>query len=247
VLIGGFIIQGSQPTTVVLRAIGHSLAARGLSDALIDPVIEVRNAAGTIVAQNDDWTSGPDAETIASYQLDPANGYESAVFQTLNPGAYTAIVKAFDNGNGDLTGSGLVELYDVHASSGRAGNISTRGQVLTGDGVMIGGFVIGGSVPKEVVIRGIGPSLATSGVANALANPTIELHDATGAVIASNDNWPSDPGAGGVQNAGLAPTEPVESALDRTLSPGAYTVILRGVNDTTGVGLIEVYDRSPSP
>jgi hypothetical protein len=247
VLIGGFIIQGSQPATVILRAIGHSLAARGLSRPLTDPVIELHNAAGTVVTQNDDWITDANAVTIASYGLDPSNSRESALLQTLSPGNYTAIVKAFDNHDGDLTGTALVELFDLHTSGGRAGNISTRGQVLTGDDVIIAGFIVGGNQSKEVVVRGIGPSLASAGIANPLPNPTIELHDSSGALMASNDNWQSDANAARVQQANLAPGQPVESALDRTLNPGAYTVILHGVNDATGVGLVEVFDLTPVP
>jgi len=246
VLIGGFIIQGPQPATVILRGIGHSLAARGLSNALTDPQIEVRNSSGSLIAQNDDWVSSADAETIASYRLDPSNSRESAVLRTLSPGNYTAIVKAFDNGDGDLTGTGLFELYDLHTSGGRAGNISTRGQVLSGNDVMIAGFIVGGSQAKEVIIRGLGPSLGSAGITNALPNPAIELRDAAGNLLLSNDNWQSDPGAARVQQAGLAPTQPVEAALDATLNPGAYTVIVRGVGGT-GIGLVEVYDLTPAP
>ena len=130
--------------------------------------MEVRNAAGTLVAQSDDWFEDVNAETIGSYGLDPSNSRESALLQTLSPGNYTAIVKAFDNHDGDLTGNALVELYDLHASGGRAGNISTRGQVLAGDNVVIAGFIVGGPQSKEVVIRGLGPSLGTAGIANAL-------------------------------------------------------------------------------
>ena len=163
VLIGGFIIQGPQSATVILRAIGHSLAARGVSTPLNDPLMEVRNAAGTLVAQSDDWFEDANAETIGSYGLDPSNSRESALLQTLSPGNYTAIVKAFDNHDGDLTGNALVELYDLHTSGGRAGNISTRGQVLAGDNVVIAGFIVGGPQSKEVVIRGLGPSLGSCG------------------------------------------------------------------------------------
>ena len=200
-----------------------------------------------MVAQNDDWTTDANATTIASYRLDPSNSRESALLQTLSPGNYTAIVKAFDNDDGDLTGTGLVELYDLHTTGGRAGNIATRGQVSSGDDVVIAGFIVDGSQPKEVVVRGIGPSLAQSGIAGPLADPTIELHDSTGALLASNDNWQSDTNATRVQDVNLAPRQPVEAALDRTLNPGAYTVILRGMNGATGIGLIEVYDISPAP
>ncbi|MFL6568135.1 MAG: matrixin family metalloprotease [Chthoniobacterales bacterium] len=248
VLIGGFILDGSQSTTVILRAIGHSLAGFGISSPLKDPQIELRDGNGTLLSTNDDWIDSPDAQTIASYKLDPGNTIESAIMRTLTPGNYTALVRSFDNGDGDLTGTGLVELYDLHANTGgRAQNISTRGQVQTGDDVMIAGFIVGGTQPKEVVVRGIGPSLLDSNVPGALLDPTIEVHSASGQTIASNDNWQTDPGATRVMTLNLAPKRNAESAIDLTLNPGTYTAIMRGVNNSTGIGLIEVYDISPAP
>lgn len=247
VLIGGFIVQGSQAATVILRAIGHSLAASGLSKPLTDPQIELRNSSGSLLAQNDDWVDSADAQNIASYGLDPTNSRESAILRTLTPGNYTAIVKAFDNGDGDLTGTGLFELYDLHTSGGRAGNISTRGQVGTGNDVMIAGFIIGGSQSKEVIVRALGPSLATAGISNPLSNPNLEVHDSNGSLLRSNDNWQSDPNSARVQQVGLAPNQPVESALDLNLNPGAYTAIVSGVSGATGIALVEVYDLSAAP
>src|SRR5215211_2049191 len=244
VLIGGIIIQGSQPATVVLRGIGHSLAARGVAAPLIDPVLELRNSSGTLVASSDDWVDGADAETIASYRIEPSNSRESAILRTLNPGNYTAIVKAFDNGDGKLTGTGLIELYDLHTTGGRAGNIATRGQVLTGNDVMIAGFIIGGSQPKEVVIRGLGPSLANSNIANSLSDPTLEIHDSAGNLILANDDWEADANADRVRNAGLALSQTREAALYANLNPGSYTAVLAGYNGATGIGLVEVYDLS---
>jgi hypothetical protein len=246
-LIGGFIIQGSQPATVVLRAIGHSLRAQGLTQPLTDPVMEIHASDGSMVATNDDWvTDNANAETIASYHLDPSNSRESAVLVTLNPGAYTAVVHGFDNGDGDLSGTGLFELYDLHTNGGRAANLSTRGQVLSDNDVLIGGFIVGGSQPKSVVARAIGPSLASAGVTNALSNPILELHDGSGTTIASNDDWQQSPTAAQVQNAGLAPNDPRESALQATLSGGNYTAVVRG-NKSTGIALVELYDLSAAP
>src|SRR5450755_4586839 len=166
VMIGGFVIQGSQPVTVILRAIGHSLAAAGITNPISDPTIELHNSAGNIIATNDDWISSPDAQTIASYHLDPPNSIESAIFITLNPGSYTAIIKGYqDSSTPAATGIGLFELYDLHLTSNvRAANISTRGQVLLNDQVMIGGFIIGGAQSKTVVVRALGPSLTSHGV-----------------------------------------------------------------------------------
>jgi hypothetical protein len=243
VLIGGFIIQGSQPVTVVLRAIGFSLASHGLQDALADPTLELHDSTGAIIASNDDWFTSADAETIASYRLDPSNSIESAMIATLNPGNYTAIVRGYSNS----TGVGLIELFDLHQSNSRAGNISTRGEVLTGDDVMIGGFIIGDSQTKSVVIRALGPSLTSHGVTGALADPMLELHDGQGNLMASNDDWGQGPNATMIQNEGLAPSSPKESALQATLPPGNYTAIVRGVNNANGIALVEVYDLSPAP
>jgi hypothetical protein len=249
VMIGGFVIQGSQPVTVILRAIGHSLAAAGITNPISDPTIELHDSTGAIIATNDDWISSPDAQTIASYHLDPPNSIESALFVTLNPGSYTAIVQGYqDSSTPAATGVGLFELYDLHLTNNvRAGNISTRGQVLLNDQVMIGGFVIGGAQSKTVVVRALGPSLANFGLSGVLADPFLELHDGQGTLISSNDDWGQGPDAATIQNEGLAPSSPKESALQATLNPGNYTAIVRGVNNTTGLGLVEVYDRSPAP
>jgi len=117
-------------------------------------------------------------------------------------------------------------------------NISTRAFVQTGDNVMIGGFIIENY--KRVVVRAIGPELSQHGVPNPLANPRLELHDATGALIASNDDWRSDQQSA-ILATDIAPTDDAESAIVQTLGPGAYTVIVSGKNDTTGVALVEVY------
>lgn len=249
-VIGGFIIQGTQPATVVLRAIGYSLPAIGITNALLDPLMKLHSSTGATIAESDDWIDGPDASTIASYHLDPTNSRESAILATLNPGSYTVVVRSYDDPadpNDKLTGTAVVELYDLHTNGGRAGNISTRGQVSTGDQVLIGGFIVGGSQTKTVVVRALGPSLAAAGVANPLSDPTVELRDAAGNLLASNNNWRDDPIAAQIENEGLAPSEPAESALQVMLNPGSYTAVVRGANGTTGVGLVEIYDLSPGP
>ena len=138
----------------------------------------------------------------------------------------------------------------VVCQSALLGNISTRGFVQTGNNVMIAGFIIEGTGPKRVLVRAIGPELTPYGVPDVLADPTLELHNGTGALIASNDNWQhtiiggiiTAGQVGAIQNSGHAPTAPSESAIIATLQPGNYTAIVRGVNDTTGVALAEVYD-----
>ncbi len=247
-MIGGFIVQGTEPATVILRGIGPSLAAVPISGLLDDPMITVYDASQRVVASNDDWFTSADAVTIASFHLDPPNSRESAVYLTLAPGAYTAVVQSFTNAQQPPTpGVGLFELYDLSTTGGRAGNISTRAQVLGGTNVLIGGTIIGGTDPKTVVVRAIGPSLGAAGISNPLSDPTLELRDVNGALLQSNNDWQQGADAQAITDENLAPTNAKESALLATLAPGAYTAIMQGVGGVTGVGLVEVYDTSPSP
>lgn len=236
VLIGGFIIQGASPKRVAIRGLGPSLTQAGVNGALGDPVIEVHDPTG-IVAQNDNWSTSDQRTDLAGFDLAPASGSEAALITSLNPGAYTVIVR----GVGDTTGVGLVEVYDLDGSKQtRVANISTRGFVQGGDSVMIGGFIIdGGNGPTKLVVRGIGPSLPVS---NALADPTLDLVNGQGTTIEINDDWGTGPHAADLQAVGLAPTNTAESAIYRTdLVRGAYTAILRAKSGGTGVGLVEVY------
>jgi hypothetical protein len=242
-IIGGFIIQGSQPATVILRAIGNSLAGSGVNGANEDPTLELRSNSGQL-QYNDDWIDNNSAaQTISSYRLDPTNSRESAVIATLQPGSYTVIVRGWEN----VTGIGLVELYDLHTTNGRAGNISTRGLVGTGDRVMVAGFIVGNGPSKRVVVRGLGLSLRDSGVANALNDPVVDLRDGNGNRIRVNDDWEADPEADAVRQAGLAPRHGTEAAMHVTLNSGAYTAVVTGFDNQTGIGLVEVYDLSPAP
>jgi hypothetical protein len=237
-LIGGFIVTGATAKRVIVRAIGPSLPVSG---ALVDPTLELHDGNGALIASNDNWRSNQEAEIIAT-TIPPSNDLESAIVATLpaNSSAYTAIVRGVNNG----TGIGLVEAYDLdQAVDSQLANISTRGFVETGDDVMIGGFIIGGAddtTISTVVVRAIGPSLSDFGVANALQNPTLELHDSTGAIIGFDDDW-KDSQQAEIEATGLAPTDDRESAIEATLAPGAFTAIVRGINNTTGVGLVEVY------
>jgi hypothetical protein len=230
VLIGGFIITGNDSKKVIIRAIGPSLPLSGL---LGDPFLELHDHTGLIIAQNDNWVDSPNKQAIID-SLPPSNDKESAIVMTLDPGAYTAIVK----GSNGSTGVALVEVYDLDQSEdSKLANISTRGFVQTGDDVMIGGLIVLGSEPTKAIIRAIGPSLPLNG---ALTDPTLELHDKDGAIIASNDNWRSDQEAE-IVAAGLPPTNDAESAILATFNPAAYTAIVRGKNNTTGIALIEAY------
>jgi len=244
VLIGGIIITGADTKQVVLRAIGPSLGVFGVTGVLADPTLDLYDGSGMLIASNDNWmdNSAQDQMTLTDNNLAPTDDAESALVANLEPGAYTAIVR----GAGDTTGVALVEAYDLDngATDSNFANISTRGFVETGDNVMIGGFILGGGSGgvAQVIVRGIGPSLAAFGVTNPLADPSISLFDGEGNLIASNDNWMDDPNMQMVSDDGLAPGDPNESALYEMLPSGAYTVVLSGVGDTIGVGLIESYD-----
>ncbi len=239
VMIGGFVVSGSAPKTVVVRAIGPSLANFGVSGALSNPTLQlVRSSDQAVIATNDDWGSAANAAQISASGFAPSNPLESAIYVTLQPGAYTAIV----SGVGGATGVGLVEVYEIDRPDIPLINISTRGKVQTGFDVMIGGFVIQGSASETVVIRAIGPSLANFGVSSALANPTISLvRMSDNATIATNDDWGSAANAAQIASSGFAPSNALESAIMMTLAPGAYTAIVSGVGGSTGVGLVEVY------
>lgn len=248
VMIGGFIIQGSQPARIVLRAIGNSLQGAGIAGALEDPTITIYDSNNRVVATNDDWIDSADATTLASFHLDPPDSIESAVIATLGPGSYTAVVQSYSDAKQPaMTGIGLVEVYDLHNSGSRLGNISTRGLVQTGNSVLIGGFIVGPSQAKTVVVRALGPTLGDRGVANPLADPLLEVRDASGNLLGSNDNWQESGNATLIQSEGFAPARPSESALQLTLNPGSYTAIVQGVGRTSGVGLVEVYDLSSAP
>jgi hypothetical protein len=234
VLIGGFIIMGTQPKRIIVRAIGPSLSSF-FPGVLADPILELRNSSGGLIASNNNWRSDQEAEIIAT-GIPPSNDLESAIVATLpaNSSAYTAIVRGVNNG----TGIGVVETYDLDRTvDSKLANISTRGLVQTGDNVLIGGLIVLGQDPLRVIVRAIGPSLPLPG---ALGNPTLELHDGNGALIASNDNWRTDQEAEIIAT-GIPPSNDLESAIVRDLAPGNYTAIVRGVNNTTGVALVEAY------
>ncbi len=238
ILDAGFIISGTAPKRVLLRGIGPSLAQAMVPNFLVDPVLELHDAADLLVT-NDNWKDGQEAEIEAS-GLAPTNDAESAIVATLDPGLYTAILSGKSGG----TGVGLVEVYDLDAAAiSTLGNTSTRGLVDTGDNVMISGFILGGGEgPMDnIIVRALGPSLATAGITNPLPNPSLELHDGNGVLIASNDNW-RDTDEAEIEATGLAPTNDLESALVQALAAGPYTAIVSGVDQTSGVALVEVFD-----
>jgi hypothetical protein len=241
--IGGFIITGSAPKHVLLRAIGPSLSQFGVPNPLPDPLLELHGPGTFTTFINDNWMDDPaQAAAILATGLAPTNNLESAIDATLSPGAYTAVVK----GKNNTTGVALVEVYDVNqAVLSKLGNISTRAFVSTADDIVIAGFILGNnSGDDRIIVRGIGPSLSAFGVPNPLANPTLELRDNNGSILFSNNDWQDNPAqAAELIAAGLAPTNPLEPGIAATLPPGLYTALLAGLNNTTGVGLVEVYDR----
>ena len=255
VMIGGFVVQGGGTKRVIIRAIGPELTQYGVPNAMGNPTLELHNSNGTLIASNDDWQHTIIGGIITSDQvqeiqftgLAPGDPNESAIVANLPPGNYTAIVRGVNN----TTGVALVEVYDLDPfSASFLSNISTRSFVQTGDNVMIGGFIVEGPQSRNVIIRAIGPELSQYGVPNPLADPTLELHNASGALIAFNDNWQTTIIGGiitqdqvqDIQNSGHAPADARESAIIANLPPGNYTAIVRGVNSTTGVALVEVYD-----
>jgi hypothetical protein len=240
--IGGFIIAGTVPKRMLLRAVGPSLAQFGITDVMGNPVMGLHGQINTIV--NDNWKvrfegTSQQAE-IEATGIPPTNDLESAILATLAPGTYTAVV----NGDNSASGLTLVELYDLDQSAqSKLANISTRAFVGTGANVVIGGFILGGhDGDTNIILRAIGPSLVGSGVPDALADPTLELRDSNGALVIRNDNWADDPSqAAIISAAGLAPTNALESGIAVTLSAGSYTAVLAGLNNGTGVGLVEIY------
>jgi hypothetical protein len=242
VLIGGFIIAGSSPRRVLIRALGPSLTGFGVPNALADPTLELKTSSGFTLQSNDNWMdSQVEAALIQATGLAPTDMHEAAMVRTLPAGAYTATVR----GVGNSTGVGIVEVYDVDGTSGSTlANISTRGRAGTGDDVMIGGFIIGdsGSDAARVIVRAIGPSLAQFGIANPLANPMLELHNGNGSALQTNDDWKESQQAE-IEAANLAPTNDLESALAALLPVGNYTAIVRCTAETSGIAVVEAYKR----
>lgn len=245
-LIGGIIITGSGNKKVLIRGIGPSLAYAGVDSPLQNPYLELRDTNGALLASNDDWLSSADPQAIVDTTIPPSDPKESAIVATLpaNNSAYTAIVRPAKGAGG----IGLVEVYDLdgEVSSSKLANISTRGNVLTDDKAMIGGFIVAGPLgasPTKVLVRALGPSVPLSGV---LQDPTLELHQGS-VTLAANDNW-KDTQQSDIEKTTILPKDDRESAIVLSLQPttatmsGAYTAVVRGKNNSTGIGLLEVYD-----
>ncbi len=238
ILITGFIIQGSENKTLLIRGLGPSLASFGIPAPLADPMLFLFDHTGALIAANDNWKDAQQAQ-IQATGLAPPSNFDAAILISLSPGAYTAFLQGKAMG----TGIGLAEIYDVDPNANaQPTNLSARAFVGTGNDVLIGGTIIGGSATslQRVLVRVLGPSLASAGITSPLANPTLSLRDAHGNVIASNDNWKdSQPAA--IAATGKAPPNDNESAILELLAPGNYTAIVAGKNGTTGVALLEFY------
>lgn len=234
VLIGGIIVTGNVPKRVIVRGLGPSLEALGVAGTLADPVLELYQG-NTLLFSNDNWQDSQAGE-ISATGVAPGHPLEAAIVRTLDPGSYTAILR----GNGNITGVGLVDGYDLNQDpNSKLANISTRGFVGAGDGALIAGFISGPNT--RVVIRAIGPSLSNLGINGALENPTLQLVDANGGVVRSNDNW-KDGQRAELEAIGIQPSDDRESAIIEVLNAASYTAVVRGTNNTTGVGLVEVYN-----
>jgi hypothetical protein len=240
--IAGFIITGSGPVRVLIRGMGPSLGEGGVPNALSDPHLVLHKPDQTTIT-NDNWADGDTSQIPDGFS--PSHDAESTIVATLDPGNYTTVL----TGAHGETGVGLVEVYNLDlANPAQLANISTRGFVHSGNEVMIGGFILsGGGGSSSVIVRALGPSLAPLGVANSLADPTLEMRDINGALVSSNDNWKIDNQTGQSQEAAvrattIPPGNDFESAIVTTLPTGAYTVIVAGKAGATGVGLVEIYN-----
>jgi hypothetical protein len=239
-MIGGFIITGITNKAVILRGMGPSLAAFGISGVLLDPVLELHAQNGSPITMNDNWKDSQRSQ-IEGTVFQPNDDRESVIFSTLVPAAYTAVL----SGKNNSAGVGLIEVYDGNpGSESQLGQISTRGFVQGGNNVMIGGFILGGDqANSRIALRGLGPSLSQFGLNNVLADPTLELRDANGATLVANDNWTDDPVSAALLTAnGLAPSDLKESGIFTSLLPGQFTAILAGKNSGIGLGLVEIYN-----
>ena len=236
VMIGGFIVTGDVDKRVVLRGLGPTLTQEGVSGALANPYLEIRDSTGTLIEANDN-------RAVLSGVLNPllpANPNEPYLTAVLPPGSYTAVL----SGAAGTSGIGLVELYDVDPMSSFLANISTRGIVVQGDMQMIGGFIVGGADPAKVIVRALGPSLSAAGITSPLPDPVLEVHDGNGNLLVKNDNWRSNQEQEIIDTT-IPPTDDQEAAIVATLQPGDYTALVYDSKGRTGIGLVESYNLEP--
>lgn len=249
-LFGGFVIHrppgftGDYHKRLLIRALGPSLRDGGLpaDRCLADPQLELYNSSGQLIAANDNWRSDQAQEIIAT-GAPPSNDLEAAAVVVLSDAGYTVQVR----GANGATGLGIVEVFDLdpldpvnQPDSGRLVNISTRGHVSGGDDLLIGGLIVRGDAGQTVVVRAMGPDLTAIGVPDALSDPTLELRDASGTLLAFNDDW-RDAQEQEIQATPFAPNDNRDSTILTALIPGHYTAIVRGGDSATGIALVEVY------
>ncbi|HKP05189.1 MAG TPA: hypothetical protein VJU77_17700 [Chthoniobacterales bacterium] len=244
VLIAGFIMRGSSPKRVLVRADGPSLGAYGIANPLADPILELHDSAGALIATNDSWSDNYNRQEISDTGIAPSSQKEAVILATLPSSAagtaYTAVVRGVDNG----IGTAVVEVYDLdRTDSSKLLNISTRGLVQIGDNVLIAGTIISGPAPQKVLVRAIGPSLP---IPTRLEDPALELRNANGGLVASNDNWRTDQEAD-ILATQLQPSNDLESAILATLpaNNAGYTAVVRGAGGFTGIAVVEVYALAP--
>ena len=259
-IIAGFVIRGSGTQSILLRAVGPGLTAVGVNNGVATPNLKVFNSGGQVVHESNSWggstTLTAEFARLGAFPLTSASA-DAAVILTLSPGPYTLHVN-----NPGAAGSALAEVYDALPTpppnnSPHLVNISARGLVAAAGQQVTGGFVITGSTPKQMLIRGIGPGLTAQGVTGALANPVVTLNRIGTGVIASNDNWetpqavdPAYPAATGAQIIAAATATGAfalaagssDSAILVTLAPGVYTAQVGGSGSTTGAAMVEVYE-----
>jgi sugar lactone lactonase YvrE len=244
-LILGFYIGGKGSKQVLIRGIGPTLAQYGVAGMLADPQLKLFNTANTQINQNDDWGGGTSLsnafDSVRAFTL-PANSKDAALLVPLPLGGYSAQV----NGANNSTGVALIEAYeaDTGTPSARFVSLSARNQVGTGDNILIVGFVVTGNSAKQLLIRGVGPTLATYGVSGVLADPKLELYSVTTKIYENND-WGGTTDLNAAFTATQAfplPASSKDAALLVTLQPGTYTAQVSGVDQTTGVALVEVYE-----
>jgi len=234
VLIGGFNVQGSGLKQVVLRALGPSLQANGAK--LQNPVLELYDKNGYLIARNDDWATDVNAGQVQAYGLAPSDTRESALARILPADSYGVVVRGLNN----TTGIGQLDIYDrSQPSTATVANMWARG-LVGGSNAVVGAVTVAGRASQPVLLRAIGPDLISQGVPFALRNPTLELYDSHGTLIAANDNWKSNQQAQ-IQATGLAPGDDRDAGILLNLQPGNYFAVVRGAGGTIGIARLEAY------
>lgn len=234
VIVTEFIAYGRGTETFALRALGPSLPL--VPNPLQDPTLRLLDARGDRLDYNDNWMDSPDKDEIIALGLAPPDDLESAMIDTLRPGIYTSVVQGSHHGEG----TALSEVFDLLDGDLQLSAVGARGFVGVGDDEMISGIIISGN-PLSVLIRALGPSLADAGLPGVLPNPTLELRDSNGVLIASNDDWRKGGQEAEIIASGLPPPNDLEAAVITFLPLGIYAAIVDGAGGTTGLGFVQWY------